>query len=360
MSFFSRLFSKVNNTMETTCTEPKWASVRNQSEMQKEEATINLQDVTIFFNNGVICNVVPDVYNYYYAQFYNINGKVYNTYSIESVNSIPVPNYANSKAKGTPIYNLEYLLNMRATQERKKGNNELAYALLRKSIYLMKFSKVCYTEKDFLRIVRWLYKDGYLQEAENAEKKLRKELPNVFNRTHIKNQLFLTALENCRQLDTELIYMSAHYGTCSECAKYQGRVYSISGTSRKFPPLPDVIKRTGSVHEGCRHQFFPYVDGLGTTIHGSDNRQHEAVKYSNRPFVDNRKPEEKKAYEQYLEMVKDREMLEKDRIFYSAMVKKYPDMMPKSLSGYRRMKKSNTSNYQKLVKFLNDNGIKVE
>ena len=127
------------------------------------------------------------------------------------------------------------------------------------------------------------------------------ELPNTVDEgisldewqqsTFNKNLLKL-AIRDAKEMGTDLLEMTEHSPTCAECAKYQGRVYSISGKSNKFPPLPKEFIINDGVHEGCRHAFFPYEDGLS-----KPNYHENIVEYSNSPFVDNRTPEEVAAYE---------------------------------------------------------------
>ena len=141
--FFKKLLT-VKNDEINDYQEPsiyKWNSVKNDIELSYESRDVDLKNVTIYFTNGVITNVIPDVYNYYYAQYYIIDEKKYDSYSIESIKSIPCPDFDKRKklsCYGTPVYYLEYILNMRASQERKKGNTALAYTLLEKSLEFMR------------------------------------------------------------------------------------------------------------------------------------------------------------------------------------------------------------------------------
>lgn len=76
-----------------------------------------------------------------------------------------------------------------------------------------------------------------------------------------KLQIFKDTLLLCEELELDLVEMSAHEGSCKECAKYQGRIFSISGTNKKYPKLPDVVFKHGGIHEGCRHTFVPFCEG---------------------------------------------------------------------------------------------------
>ena len=63
----------------------------------------------------------------------------------------------------------------------------------------------------------------------------------------------------------DLVFVSAHYGARPSHAVWQGRVFSRSGSSPKYPPL---VESTGYGTAGglcgvnCRHTMTPYVEGL--------------------------------------------------------------------------------------------------
>lgn len=144
--------------------------------------------------------------------------------------------------------------------------------------------------------------------------------------------------------------MSEHYCTCGECAKYQGRVFSLTGTNKKFPKVPDAFFVYGGIHEGCRHEFYPYFEGDIPTYHKN------IVQYSNSPFVDNRSKAEK---EQYEAEKKAEEDYIKDKNDYDWLWENLGDIAPKSFSGYRRMKNSNSANFQKLCKEAEKKGRNI-
>ena len=135
--------------------------------------------------------------------------------------------------------------------------------------------------------------------------------------------------------------MSRHGVTCGECSAYEGRVYSISGNDRRFPRLPMCIQLHGCVHEGCRHDFYPYVAECAGYSELSN-----VIAFSNRPFFDSRTPEQRFIYEE--ECRKEQNSAE-GRRQYDILLKKAPDLAPKSLSGFCRMRNANSKNYQALL-----------
>lgn len=116
---------------------------------------------------------------------------------------------------------------------------------------------------------------------------------------------FHDTLDEAKCLGLDLLEMSYHADCCPECAKYQGRVFSISGSDTRFPTLPAKISETGKLHEGCRHRFAPYCyypgAQLGINIMDESDKGYrieyvDAIEFSNRPFVDDRSEYEKEYY----------------------------------------------------------------
>lgn len=70
----------------------------------------------------------------------------------------------------------------------------------------------------------------------------------------------------------DLYYIVPHGGTCPLCSKFEGKVYSRSGTSKKYPPLasafskidpngPDTLENTYmTIHPNCRHKVIRYFE----------------------------------------------------------------------------------------------------
>lgn len=50
----------------------------------------------------------------------------------------------------------------------------------------------------------------------------------------------------------DLVQVSKHSGTCPLCSKWQGKIFSVSGTSAKYPPFALALQG-GLFHPHCRH-----------------------------------------------------------------------------------------------------------
>lgn len=331
---------------------PYWKQLRNGKRMEFERNNIDLTTVTIFFHNGIICRIVPDVQSYYSARYYVIEGNFYDTYSLEDVKSIPIPVF--NESYGTPVYNLEYLLKMRASEEREKENYELSYALMYKAIEGMKASQIMYGKKEYMQFIMWLYKDGRIEEAAMLEKRLRREEPEVFDINLFHKNHFLSEIKQCNDLGTDYVYCGGHTYTCSECAKYQNRVYSISGKDSAYPKLPDFVYEYGGFHPGCRHGFHPF---FGDSIADKNGNYVDALEYSNRPFVDDRTPEEIEGYNQYLKKAEKERLHDENLKAFYILKKELPDVMPKSYSTFAQYKAHNSDKYINILNSANEKGI---
>ncbi|MGG1879377.1 phage minor capsid protein [Paenibacillus cisolokensis] len=77
----------------------------------------------------------------------------------------------------------------------------------------------------------------------------------------------------------DLVYVNYVGITCQFCAKYQGRVYSISGADPRFPKL----ELRPPYHSHCVHSLSAWIEEYQT-----EEEVKRMIEVSNRPFTDNR------------------------------------------------------------------------
>lgn len=144
----------------------------------------------------------------------------------------------------------------------------------------------------------------------------------------------------------DLVKMSDHRSACPVCAKYEGRVYSISGNNRDYPRLS--IPYSGghaNIHPKCRHVISPYIPALADDAEGDKE-------FSNRSFdVDSRS---RKAIEAYNDRQKAQRQLRADRDQFQRYRLALGEDAPKTLSGFRRMKAADSDKYQQLQQDYRD------
>lgn len=72
-------------------------------------------------------------------------------------------------------------------------------------------------------------------------------------------------LDLAEEMDCDLVEVTAHMGARPSHALWQGKVYSISGKSKKYPKLSTATGYgTGAGLKGwnCRHDFYPFFEGI--------------------------------------------------------------------------------------------------
>ena len=213
--------------------------------------------------------------------------------------------------------------------------------------------------------VEYLYEAGKDSEAAVQLKRIDDFLATQ----DIVQDAFSSALSSAQFLETDLMEVYSHSPCCKECAKYVNRIYSISGKDRRFPPLKDAAR-------DCQHElrclsFTPFVYG----VHEPTFECKNIIKYSNRPFRDERTREEIRRYDDCLaadmqrredeakqeaRMIENAKTKRKDMQTLQWLQENLPSIAPKSLSGFRRMRTTNSKNYQKLVAEARKLGKEIE
>ena len=147
-------------------------------------------------------------------------------------------------------------------------------------------------------------------------------------------------LDTVTSANKDLVKMSSHLTTCPVCAPLQGRVYSISGTSTEYPPLEFAYGGVhANIHPNCRHVLMPYVPEL-------DEDAEKVKAFSNRSFdIDSRS---KSQIDNYNREQKKKAELNRDRRQWERYKTAMPNETPKTLSAFRKSKKSNSEKWQEL------------
>ena len=272
---------------------------------------------------------------------YNSNSKLYKYDTLEHIVSIPVP-AEPFKLKCDFTQSVEYVLQRKATEHKRNGNIDLAIACLRKSNEIMPYSPMLYSEKDYLRLVKYLRLAKRFDEARIEEEKILGYTTDV--KKEIDSQIMNRAKESATTWgDKPLVIVSREHRLCSECAKYHDRIYSVNGKDSRFPNYDLFEKYINSKTCDCHLPSFPFISGV-SIMRGKG--EENPIDYSNRPFIDDRTSDEVVAYDNYIQKQLDEQ---KNRNDYDWICEHLSEIAPKSLSGYMRMKNSNSSNYQTIV-----------
>ena len=290
--------------------------------------------------------------------------EAYDFNSIEGINSIPVP---CREVNGDSVTGrVEYYLHKKCFADHwNAGRTELALACLRKAQELMFVSDMMWSRMDFLRLVEYLYEAGHDEEAETQLKRI----DDFFKPKNIQQNNCPIDLGSAEYFGTDLVEVYSHSPYCKECAKYVNRIYSISGKDKRFPPFETATN-------GCSHRlsclsFAPFIFGVNEPTFEC----RDIVKYSNRPFRDERSHDEAKRYDDWVALMQktkedesrqEANMIErakakmKDTQTLQWLHENLPSIAPKSLSGFRRMRTTKSMNYQKLVEAAKALGKNIE
>lgn len=175
----------------------------------------------------------------------------------------------------------------------------------------------------------------------------KKKISNLdYDISTINDAVFKITLKNARKLGTDLLEADFPNPSDEKTAMYRGRIYSISGKDKRFPKLPKDIFDTEII-------LYPFLYGISEPLYCKPGKE---IEFSNRPFTDTRSPKEKQEYD---DIVRKKLETEKNHADYDWILKNLPEIAPKSLSGYVRMRNSNSANYQKLVESARQKGYTI-
>lgn len=165
----------------------------------------------------------------------------YDLETLAGINSIPVPARDNTY----------YRLQRKATEHKRNGKMNEAIACLKKSNALSDYEKLpLLTEKDYLRLVKYLEAAGRKGEAAVAKKDIYKKHPE-FKDKRISNRIrIIDAINRCDDMGIDLIYITTN-STCPICSKYNRKTYSITGKTKGYPVVPTKFIVEGGYCKDC-------------------------------------------------------------------------------------------------------------
>lgn len=84
--------------------------------------------------------------------------------------------------------------------------------------------------------------------------------------TGVNQTALQISLDYAKEMGCDLVETTAHGGARPDHAQWQGRIFSLSGKSRKYPDFRRSTgygSVTGLGGANCRHSFYPYIEGSG-------------------------------------------------------------------------------------------------
>ncbi len=273
--------------------------------------------------------------------------------SFEGIARIPVKKFECQPNDGETYayYSIEYVLQRKATQHKKRGDLDLAIECLRKAneIMLLDGDGMVYSQKDYLRLAQYLKLANKFEEAREVEERY------AFLPDEQANEFHTRQLERAKIIGTDLVEVTTitPERCCTECYKNQNRIFSLSGNDKRFPKMPKYLLEG----ECCGLNYYPFTYGVNYMNGDAGQEIKDVIGHSNRPFVDDRTDEQKQAYEDYIKE-KKQEII--DRKDYDFLVEHLPEIAPKSFGGYRRMRGAKTTNFMKLVDEAMKSGYEIQ
>lgn len=359
---------------------PRLCAKRNNFAPMSDEGT---QRYTVIYRHGLAVGINPppqgehDIRDYAYnATKISIDGVIIDL--LKSDDIMKIDTNISIEPSSSSVGRLDNNLRFQAFHLRQCGYHEQSVEVLEKACSIMENYPTWWKPNTFFTLPEWLYEDGRDEEALTACKYIRTVIEKYScaiqnNATSIQHDL----LKECASLGTDWVVINYQHTCCEECAKYRSRIYSLSGKDKRFPALPDRIKKASQFHNGCTCLATPTLTirvtvGMknGATI---DLWDDEAIKYSNRPFEDDRTEEEKSRYLEWKSR-QDRTAEEQKYVGFEERVRKsgknkrmyrficeyLPDSAPGSYNAYMRMKKQRTKTYLYIEKQMNEIGVNIE
>lgn len=331
-------------------------SIKNKS--SKVEIPTDYAGLITIFKNGCVVDSVPRLTDYYNerakinsARYIISDGIKYDLENSDSIKLLPIPDFSRMKYTELPgeypleqLSCLDYVLRMKASELRRNKFNELSIIVLKKATEMMPHSPIGWSEKDYMRLTNWLYEDGRFDEADEY----KNEVCKVFKKNY-KIEWQNRDINNAKELGHDLVISHSSNDCCSECAKYRNRIYSISGNDKRFPRLPNYNCDCSGLH------YFIFVENVSDTYFPTN----DYVAYSNRPYIDDRTDKEKMLYQHLLDRKVYEELNEKSRRNYQIIKQFLPDIAPKSLSAYTRMRNNYSIQFQQLAEKAKEIGIDI-
>mgnify|MGYP004476234377 CR=1 FL=1 len=187
----------------------------------------------------------------------------YDMDTLEGINAIPVPakNYHTGDYTKDCIY---YLLQRKATEHKRAKRMDCAIACLRKSNELSDYEeRPLLLEKEYLRLVKYIELTGNHDLAQQELAKIYQRHPEfkdarISNLVRIKN-----AISKNKKQNNDYVFITTSK-RCPICSKYDSKVFSISGKSKKYPKLPLEISKKGGFCPNCILGISTYFDGINT------------------------------------------------------------------------------------------------
>lgn len=129
----------------------------------------------------------------------------------------------------------------------------------------------------------------------------------------------------------DLVQITTTGTSCPICLVYEGRVYSISGKDKRYPPLKEAFGEFSTIHPNCNHNVVPYFEEF-------DKNSDKVRKESNRPFE--LQDKDKAKIERYNKDQLKKAERRNDRNKWEQAKLEDPKGTPKTFAGFRSQQRA--------------------
>lgn len=191
--------------------------------------------------------------------------KRYDMDTLDGINAIPVPakDYHTGKDTQDCIY---YLLQRKATEHKTAGRMDCAIACLRKSNALSDYEKrPLLTQKEYLRLIKYIEYTGNFDLAQEELHKIYLRHPEFIDKRVSNSIKIKEILRHNKKINNDYVLITTN-NHCPICRKYNQKIFSISGKTKKYPKLPREILVEGGFCPDCHVGINTYFDGINTPV----------------------------------------------------------------------------------------------
>lgn len=321
----------------------------------------------LFFREGQLFRTYPPVDKWFNPDYAIIENKLYDLAVLEDIKNIPTNIKCKLHSSGSGYSGLLfYVLMKKASLLHSDGLHLLSYECMRKAIKICIYSDFSLQQREITQILHWMWEDGNFEEAKLEKEYINNYLIPAIRDMHKKHtkEVIKNALDKS---DTNIFrdgLLELSYNPCKKyCSTYASRIYSVDGADTRFPELPDVFFRDYELHENCNcllSNFIFYNDTEIDHIMYNGEEASNVVEISNRPFVeDDRSPQliehDKRLETERINLIRHDENME----IYYKLKHACPEVLPKSLSAFSRMRNSNSAKYQEIKKYASEHGLEI-
>jgi len=145
----------------------------------------------VYFANGKLQKVSPDLSNGYYDARYLFSDRVlYDLEKLKDIKNIRITTFKTSFISvGSPIANLDYFLRMKSGAFYHRDKDFCSACLWKATEMMFANEGGGWGESDFYRLVQWHIELGMFQEAEKAEKYIYKRLKKYGYYSQVVNNI---------------------------------------------------------------------------------------------------------------------------------------------------------------------------